>query len=471
MPTNKRPTNKLPTNELPTNGELREWDRRHVWHSFTQMAEYQPFIIESASGCELVDIEGNRYLDGVASVWCNVHGHSHPAINEAMIAQLQKVAHVTSLGMSNSTTIRLAKRLCDLAPAGLEHVFFSGDGACSVEVAIKQALQYWRQCQSPRPNKTKYIALENAYHGDTIGSVSVGGVARFHAMFEPLLFEPVRISAPDLYRRPVGATADDVLQSSLRQLESVLIESADQIAALVIEPLVQCAAGLVVHPPGFLRGVRELTRKHDVLLIADEVAVGFGRTGKMFACEHEHVKPDFLCLGKGLTGGYATMAATLTTTQVWDAFLGEYAESKSFFHGHTFSGNPLAAAAALASLDLFDREQTLACLGEKIESLREGLEPLANHPHVGDIRQCGLLAAIELVRDKSSRTPFDWSEQRGIRVCEFALGQGVWLRPLRNVIVIMPPLAISQPELATIIAAVRAGIDAALSDVMKDETR
>ena len=208
-----------------------------------------------------------------------------------------------------------------------------------------------------------------------------------------------------------------------------------------------------------------------MLLIADEVAVGFGRTGKMFACEHEHVKPDFLCLGKGLTGGYATMAATLTTTQVWDAFLGEYAESKSFFHGHTFSGNPLAAAAALASLDLFDREQTLACLGEKIESLREGLEPLANHPHVGDIRQCGLLAAIELVRDKSSRTPFDWSEQRGIRVCEFALGQGVWLRPLRNVIVIMPPLAISQPELATIIAAVRAGIDAALSDVMKDETR
>ncbi len=467
MPTINESANRV----APTNDDLRRWDRSHVWHSFTQMAEYQPFVIDSAQGCELIDIDGKRYLDGVASVWCNVHGHAHPVINQAIVEQLQKVSHVTSLGMSNTTTIKLAKRLCDLAPAGLGHVFFSGDGACAVEVAIKQALQYWRQCDSPKPKKTKYIALENAYHGDTLGSVSVGGVARFHAMFEPLLFEPVRIAAPDLYRRPEGASVDDVLQNSLGQLEAVLNESADEIAALVMEPLVQCAAGMVVHPRGFLRGVRELTKKHDVFLIADEVAVGFGRTGKMFACEHERVDPDFLCLGKGLTGGYATMAATLTTTRVWAAFLGEYAESKSFFHGHTFSGNPLAASAAMASLDVFEQERTLELLGDKVTWLQRALEPLIEHPHVGDVRQCGLLAAIELVRDKACLEPFDWSEQRGIRVCQWALQKGVWIRPLGNVIVIMPPLSISKSELTTIVAAVRGGIEAVMSDVMKGEAR
>lgn len=443
---------------------LRKWDSHHVWHSFTQMSEYVPFIIESAQGCELIDIDGNRYLDGVASVWCNVHGHRHAAIDDAIRDQLNRVAHVTSLGASNPMTIRLARRLSELAPGALEHVFFSSDGSCAVEVALKQSLQYWRQREDPRPNKTRYIALDNAYHGDTIGSVSVGGVARFHAMFEPLLFPAVRLPAPDTFRRDAGVSEQQLLQNSLSQLDRLLDETADEVAALVVEPLVQCAAGMLTHPPGYLAGVREITKAHDVLLIADEVAVGMGRTGKMFACEHEDVAPDFLCLGKGLTNGYLPMSATLTTTEVWNAFLGDYAESKSFFHGHTFSGNPLAAAAALACLDVFENERTLDRLPEKVELLRTGLAPLREHPNVGDIRQVGLLVGIELVRDKASQTPFDWAERRGMRVCDEALRHGVWLRPLGNVVVIMPPLAITSRELERIIAAVKLGIDAATTE-------
>ncbi|MDP6448069.1 MAG: adenosylmethionine--8-amino-7-oxononanoate transaminase, partial [Pirellulaceae bacterium] len=398
---------------MPSREQLLEWDRRHVWHAFTQMAEYEPFIVERASGCRLFDIDGASYLDAVSSLWCNVHGHQHPIIDRAIREQLSRVSHVTSLGASNPTTIELAKRLCDLAPAGLEHVFFSGDGSSGVEVALKQALQYWRQRPSPRPEKTKYIALGEAYHGDTIGSVSVGGVARFHSMFEPLLFEVVRGPLPDTFRLPAGVAAGRACEHYLEQIERLLIAHGPRTAALVIEPLVQCAAGMVMHPAGFLAGVRELTRRHEVLMIADEVAVGFGRTGKMFACEHEGVEPDFLCLGKGLTGGYLAMAATLTTTEVWDAFLGDYAESKSFFHGHTFGGNPLAAAAANACLDVFEQERTLAKLPEKCAQLNKALDPLREHPRVGDVRQRGLLAAVELVQDKSTRTPFPWEQRRG----------------------------------------------------------
>lgn len=448
----------------PDQNQLREWDLRHVWHSFTQMAEYEPLIIEAAEGCELIDLDGNRYLDGVASVWCNVHGHRHPAIDAALKQQLDRVAHVTSLGVSNPTTIRLAKRLCELAPGDLNHVFFSSDGACAVEVAIKQALQYWRQREvDPKPNKTRYIALDNAYHGDTIGSVSVGGVARFHAMFEPLLFPALRLPAPDTYRRDDGVNDEQLTRNALAQLEQLLSESAGEVAALVMEPLVQCAAGMLTHPPGFLAGVRELTKKHDVLLVLDEVAVGMGRTGRMFACEHEGVEPDFLCLGKGLTNGYLPMSATLTTTEVWNAFLGAYAESKSFFHGHTYSGNPLSAAAALACLDVFDTENTLDGLTEKIDVLRSELEPLRDHPNVGDIRQVGLLAGVELVRDKATKASFDWSEQVGIQVCGEALKQGVWLRPLGGVLVIMPPLAVTTAQLRKIVQSIRDGVDVVMS--------
>lgn len=440
---------------------LLDWDRTLVWHAFTQMAEYEPFVIERAEGCVLVDIDGNEYIDGVSSLWCNIHGHRHPKIDAAVREQLDKVAHVTNLGASNPTTIRLAKRLVDIAPPGLNHVFFSDDGATAVEVAVKMAFQYWRQRPDPRPEKTCYVALGEAYHGDTIGSVSVGGVERFHAMFRPLLFDTLRVPAPDSYRRPPNVAPDELCQYHLAELEKVLAEHHRRIAALVIEPLVQGAAGMIMHPPGYLRGVRKLTRKYDVLLIADEVAVGFGRTGKMFACEHEEVVPDLLCLAKGLTGGYLPMAATLATDEIWNAFLGDYSEGKAFYHGHTYGGNPLGAAAALATLDVFEQERTLEKLPAKIARLEEHLARIARLPYVGDVRRRGLIAAVELVQDAATKEPYPWTEKRGQRVCDFALTQGVWIRPLGNVIVIMPPLAITLEQLDKIMEAVEQGIPTA----------
>lgn len=454
--------------DSPSLADLKDWDKAHLWHAFTQMAEYEPFLIERAHGCTLIDCEGREYLDGVSSLWCNVHGHRHPNIDAAIRRQLDEVAHVTLLGMAHPTTVRLAKKLTQIAPAGLNHVFFSDDGATAVEVALKMAFQYWRQRVgrvSGRPNessaRTKYLSWQNAYHGDTLGSVSVGGVARFHDMFRPLLFDVVRLPAPDTYRLPPGVTHETACDYYLNQLETALQAHAGELAAVIIEPLLQAAAGIITHPPGFLRGVRELTKRYDVLLIADEVAVGFGRTGKLFACEHEGVVPDFLCLAKGLTGGYLPLAATLATDEIYSAFLGRYDESKSFFHGHTYGGNPLGAAAALATLEVFDQENTLAELQPKIARLTEHLNRIAQRPHVGDIRQRGLIAGIELVRDLATREPFPWEEKRGIRVCQHALQQGVWLRPLGNVLVIMPPLAISLAELDRICLAVQHGIDAA----------
>ena len=442
----------------PTAEQLKAWDRTHVWHAFTQMAEYEPLIFQRAEGCVLVDIDGNRLLDGVSSLWCNIHGHRHPRLDAALRRQLEQVAHVTSLGASNPATIQLAKRLADLAPPGLEHVFFSDDGATAVEVAVKMAFQYWRQRPDPRPEKTCYLALGEAYHGDTLGSVSVGGVERFHAMFRPLLFETQRVPAPDTYRLAPGVTPEGALEHYVAGLERVLAEHHRRIAAMVIEPLVQAAAGMIMHPPGYLRAARDLTRKYDVLLVADEVAVGFGRTGRMFACEHEDIAPDLLCLAKGLTGGYLPMAATLTTDEIWQAFLGTFAESKAFFHGHTYGGNPLGAAVALASLDVFEEERTLEALTPKIARLAEHLGRIARLPHVGHVRQCGLIAGIELVRDKATKEPYPWAEKRGQQVCNYARTQGVWLRPLGNVVVIMPPLAISLEQLDAICGAVERGI-------------
>lgn len=443
---------------LPPVEQLKDWDRTHYWHAFTQMAEYEPFLIERAEGCVFWDSDGREYIDGVSSLWCNIHGHRHPKIDEAIRRQLDKVAHVTSLGASNSTSIRLAKRLVEIAPPGLSHVFFSDDGATAVEVAIKMALQYWRQRENPRPEKTVYLALGEAYHGDTLGSVSVGGVEKFHATFQPLLFPTMRVPVPDSYRTPKDADAKNISDYYLAELEKILAEHHQKIAAMIVEPLVQGAAGMIMHPPGYLRGVRELTRKYDVLLIADEVATGFGRTGKMFACEHEAVAPDLMCVAKGITGGYLPLAATLATEEIYRAFLGSYSESKTFFHGHTYGGNPLGAAAALATLEIFEEERTLDALQPKIARLAEHLARIAKHPHVGDARQRGFIAAIELVCDKAAKEPYPWTERRGHAVCDFALKQGVWIRPLGNVLVVMPPLAISMEQLDKIMLAIEQGI-------------
>ncbi|MGB9687255.1 adenosylmethionine--8-amino-7-oxononanoate transaminase [Thermogutta sp.] len=437
---------------------LREWDRTIYWHAFTQMAEYEPFIIERAQGCRLFDIDGREYIDGVASLWCNVHGHRHPRLDRAIREQLDRVAHVTSLGCSNPTTIRLAKRLTEIAPPGLNHVFFADSGAGAVEVALKVAFQYWRQIPEPQPQKTLFLALGEAYHGDTLGAVSVGGVDRFNAVFQPLMFPTIRLPCPDTYRTPDGVPSEKLTEYYLAQLEDVLRREHQRIVGMIIEPLVQCAAGMVVHPPGYLRGVRELTRKYGVLLIADEVAVGFGRTGRMFACEHEGVTPDLLCLGKGITGGYLPVAATLVTDEIYNAFLGDYASLRTFFHGHTYGGNPLGAAVALANLDVFEEERTLEQLPPKIERLASHLRRIAERSHVGHVRQRGLIAGIELVQDKATKRAYPWTERRGWQVCQYARQEGVFLRPLGDVIVIFPPLAISPEEIDLICQAVERGI-------------
>ncbi len=441
-----------------------EWDRNHYWHAFTQMAEYEPLVVDRAEGVWLYDSAGRALLDGVSSLWCNVHGHRHPAIDKAIVEQLGRVAHVTSLGMSNSTTIDLVKRLVEVTPDGLECVFFSSDGACAVEVALKMAFQYWRQIGSPQRQRNLFLALGEAYHGDTLGCVSVGGVSRFHAMFAPLLFDVVRGPCPDSYRLPAQIKPEHAAEHYLSEYERLIETFQDRLAAVVVEPLVQGAAGMVMHPPGFLLGLRKLTRKYDILLIADEIATGMGRTGRMWACEWEHVQPDFLCTGKGLTGGYLPMAATISTRAVWDAFLGEYDQSKSFFHGHTFGGNPLAAAAALATLDLFETEKTLENVERQGAYLAACLKPLEAHPQVGSIRRKGLMVAVELVLNRESKTPYPWIERRGWRACQAALNHDVWLRPLGNVIVLMPPLCSREEHIEQLAAAVIHGVRAATID-------
>lgn len=433
----------------PKREQLETWDREHVWHPFTPMQQYgaeQPVIIREARGCFLIDLDGTEYIDGVSSLWCNVHGHRVPELDEAIRDQLNQVAHTTLLGLSNVPSIRLARRLVELAPPGLNRVFFSDDGATAVEVALKMAFQYFRQRPDPQPAKTKYLSIQGAYHGDTLGDVSIGDLGRFHNLFKPLLFPTLRAPSPYCYRCPIGLEQSTCGIACAEQLAEVVRHHADTLAAVVIEPLVQGAAGMISAPPGYLRRVREVTAVHDVLLIADEVAVGFGRTGTMFACAQEGVTPDFLCLAKGLTGGYLPMAATLTNDEIFAAFLGRPEEGKTFYHGHTYTGNPLGAAVALANLDLLE-QRVLPELPAKIDRLRQHLDLIAQLPVVGDVRQRGLLAGIELVADRSSRRPFPAGLRVGGGVCGLARQHGVLLRPLGDVLVVMPPLAIDLPLL------------------------
>ncbi len=415
-------------------------DKNFVWHPFTQMKDWledKPLIIDRAEGCYLIDTDGRCYLDGVSSLWVNVHGHNHPIINAAIKEQLNRLDHSTLLGLSNTPSIKLAKKLIAVAPKGLEKVFYSDNGSTAVEVAIKMAYQYWKNTQ--RPQKTKIVHLANSYHGDTLGSVSVGGMKLFHKVYQNLAFPTVQLEFPDGYR-------NTDFEQAMQNLEALFVQLAGEIAALIVEPLVQGAAGMMVWPQGILKRMKELCQQYEIFLIADEVATGFGRTGKMFACEHEDVAPDFLCLAKGLTGGYLPLAATLTTKKVFDGFVFDYQEQKTFFHGHTYTGNPLACAAALANLEIFTTEHTLAKLQPKIHILSEKLKTFEKLPFVGSIRQKGFMVGIELVKDKESKEPFGWEDKIGVKVCQQARARGVILRPLGNVIVLMPPLSISKRE-------------------------
>jgi adenosylmethionine-8-amino-7-oxononanoate aminotransferase len=429
--------------------DLIKWDKKYLWHPFTQMRDWikdDPLIIDEARGCYLQDVHGRRYLDGISSLWVNVHGHRHQAINAAVKRQLDKLGHSTLLGLSNTPAVELARRLVEVAPKGLEKVFYSDNGSTAVEIAVKMAYQYWQN--TGQPKKRNIVHLNNSYHGDTLGSVSVGGIDLFHKVYRDLTFKTIQFELPDFYR----GKGDLRVQDQLARLEALFKKKNGGIAALIVEPLIQGAAGMLIWPQGLLKGMERLCRKYDILLIADEVATGFGRTGKMFACEHENVRPDLLCLAKGLSGGYLPLAATLTTRWVYDGFLFDYKDQKTFFHGHTFTGNPLCCAAALANLDIFKKERTLEKLQFKIKYLSRRLEMFYNLPHVGDVRQKGLMAGIELVRDKKTKAPYGWQEQIGIKVCREARMQGVILRPLGNVIVLMPPLSISKAELEILLS-------------------
>lgn len=424
--------------------ELRRWDTECVWHPFTPMREHareQTPIIAAGEGFELIDTDGNRYLDGVSSLWCNVHGHRVPEIDSAIRQQLDAIAHSTLLGLGNVPSIELARELVRRTPTGLSHVFFSDDGSTAVEAALKIAWQYYRQRPGRSAERDLFVCLSDAYHGDTLGSVSVGGIDLFHRVYGGLLFQTLKVPAPVAYRVPPGHTAESYLAWCFAEVEQVIREHGERIAGFVIEPLVQGAAGILVHPPGYLAHIRKLTADNDILLIADEVAVGFGRTGTMFACEQEHVRPDLMCLSKGLTGGYLPLAATLATDEIYAAFLDEPSAGKTFYHGHTFTGNPLGCAAALASLRLFDERDVLANARACTSVLQQQLTPLTSHPHVGEIRQKGIMIGIELVQDRGSQTVFPAEQRIGHRVTLAARERGAIIRPLGDVIVLMPPPA------------------------------
>ncbi len=431
------------TDKEITKEQLAFWDKEYLWHPFTQMKDYvneDLLIMENGEGVILRDVDGNEYIDGISSMWCNIHGHRRKEINDAINNQLNKVAHTTMLGFSNIPAIVLAKRLVEITPAGLTKVFYSDNGSTAIEVAIKMAFQYWQH--KGHKEKKSFVALKYGYHGDTLGAVSVGGMDAFHSIFEPLLFESMFAPAPFCYRCPCDKVKATCSFECLSALEDILSKNSDSIAAMVMEPLVQGAGGMIVHPEGYLSSAKKLCKKYNVLFIADEIMVGFGRTGKMFACQHEGVTPDIMTLSKGINGGYMPLAATLTTEEIYNAFIGEHNEMKTFFHGHTYTGNQLACSAALASLDIFENDRVIEGLHPKIKTLQKRLEEFRNLNAAGDIRLCGLIAGIELVKNKETKEPYSLDEKIGIRVCYEARQRGLIIRPLDNIIVVIPPLSI-----------------------------
>jgi adenosylmethionine---8-amino-7-oxononanoate aminotransferase len=424
---------------------LAEWDKRYIWHPFTQMQDYmgmQPLVIERGEGCYLIDIDGNRYIDGVSSLWVLVHGHGKQELLDAIERQSRLLCHSTLLGLANVPSVTLAKMLVDITPAGLSRVFYSDNGSTSVEIALKMAYQY-RQ-QSGEKRRRRFISLTNGYHGDTIGSVSVGGIDLFHKVYRPLLFKTYKSPSPYCYRCPIKLDRETCGMACAGEFEKIVERHRDEICGVVIEPLVQGAAGMIVQPRGFLSAIWKTARDNDLLFITDEVATGFGRTGSMFACEKEGIEPDFLCVAKGITGGYLPLAATLTTDRVFDGFLGEFHEFKTFFHGHTYTGNPLACSVAIENIRLYENEQVLQKLRGKTELLRKGLERFYGLSHVGEVRQEGFMVGIEIVKSRKTKRMYPPGEKVGQRVIGEARKRGVVIRPLGDVIVLMPPLGINE---------------------------
>ncbi len=432
-------------------------DQRNLWHPFTQMEDWldgRPVVIERGEGNYLIDTDGNRYLDGISSMWVNLHGHDHPTIRKAIHEQLDRLAHSTLLGLASVPSIELAERLAALAPPGLTRVFFSDNGATAMEIGLKIAFQHWQQQPDEAGRRrTRFVALREAYHGDTIGAVSLGGIESFHEVFGPLTFETLRAENAYCYRCPYGLEHPSCDIHCLESMQGILREHGHEVAAVVVEPLMQAPAGMKILPDGWLARVREMCDRAGTLLLVDEVATGFGRTGAMFACEHEGVTPDLMAVAKGMTGGFLPLAATLATEEVFEAFLGPVAEGRQFFHGHSYSGNALGCAAALANLEVFEQERVLERVRATAAHLATRLERLRELPAVGDIRQRGLMVGVELVRNRATRERFEAADRIGHLVCTAMRKRGVILRPLGDTVVILPPLSVTRDEVDSLIEA------------------
>ena len=441
------------------NQDLTARDLACLWHPCTQMKDHEwlPLIpIRRGQGVWLEDFEGKRYLDAVSSWWVNLFGHANPRINAALKDQLEQLEHVILAGFTHEPAVALAERLLSVAPAGLSRCFYADNGSSAVEVALKMSYHYWRN--QGRGDKRKFITLGNSYHGETLGALAVGDVALYKETYKPLLMEAITVPSPDCWLRAEGESWEAHSRAMFRYMEEALERHAHEVAAVIVEPLVQCAGSMRMYHPVYLRLLREACDRHSVHLIADEIAVGFGRTGTMFACEQGGITPDFMCLSKGLTGGYLPLAAVLTTEDVYQAFYDDYGKLTAFLHSHSYTGNPLACRAALATLDIFRDEPVLARNRELAAYIGQSVADLADHPHVGEIRQTGMILAIELVAERAARTPFPWQERRGLRVYQHALNRGVLLRPLGNVVYFMPPYIITEQEIDLLAEVAREGI-------------
>lgn len=455
--------------------KLQTIDKEHLWHPFTRMLEWEgsaPIVIEKARGNYLIDTDGNRYLDCNSSLWVNLHGHRRAEIDRAIKAQLAKISHSTLLGLSNTTSIELAEELIKIAPKGLNRVFYSDNGSTAVEIALKMAFYYWTEKLGAKTKKKKFIAFTGAYHGDTVGSMSVGEIDVFVSRYKPLIFDSFRAPYPYCYRCPLKDNYPKCGLACLDEFEKIIAKNHKEIAACIIEPHVQGASGMITTPTGFMKGIRRLTKKYNILLIADEVATAFGRTGEIFACDIEGIHPDLMCLAKGITGGYLPLGATLTTEKIYRSFLGTAKAPDAFYHGHTYTGNQLGCAASLANLSIFKKDKVIKNIQPKIALLKERLKELTGLKHVGDVRQQGLMCAVELVSNKASKRRYPASMRIGRTVCDRATHAGMMIRSIQDTIIIIPPLTIKENEIKKLVSVLKDSI-IAVTDIaqIKDRPR
>lgn len=447
---------------MSTNDELMRRDLAVVWHPCTQMKDHEqlPLVpIACGEGVWLHDFDGNRYIDAVSSWWVNLFGHANPRINAALKSQVDKLEHVILGGFTHEPVVELSEALVALTPPGLSKCFYADNGSSAIEVALKMSFHYWKN--TGRPKKTRFITLSNSYHGETLGALAVGDVALYKDTYAPLLMQAITVPSPDCFLRKPGTTWEQHSRKMFAHMEAALSQHAGEACAVIVEPLVQCAGSMRMYHPVYLKLLREACTRHDVHLIADEIAVGFGRTGTLFACEQASITPDFLCLSKGLTGGYLPLSVTMTTDPVYGAFYDDYSTLRAFLHSHSYTGNALACTAALATLRIFEEDDVISRNRDLAAHMTRTLAPLADHPQVAEVRQTGMIAAVELVRDKTTREPYDWTERRGLRVYRHALTRGALLRPLGNVVYFMPPYIITPEQIDFLAEVAREGIDLA----------